>query len=236
MKSAHAIPIAPSYCRTASGKPNGYNGNNKRAIEAARDECSREVVFFGKLLHQRHYISGCDGNLSLRFGRDCVLVTPTGFGKGFLRPRDIIAVDLEGNKIEGLHAPTSESRMHLMIYRCCPDAGAVVHAHPYIATGFASAGMELTETLCSELHFLGGVPLAPYAPPGTEELSKTLEPLIANHHAILMERHGVVTWAETLERAYLYMETVEHCARIVLTAHLLGQSIAGTFVSQILPD
>ena len=35
---------------------------------------------------------------------------------------------------------------------------------------------------------------------------------------------GVVTYGETLERAYMNMETVEHCPRIALVTKLLGQA------------
>jgi L-fuculose-phosphate aldolase len=55
-------------------------------------------------------------------------------------------------------------------------------------------------------------------------LAKALEPFIPDHNAILMQNHGVVAYGETLERAYMNMETVEHCARIMLVTRLLGQS------------
>src|SRR6266705_1575830 len=74
--------------------------------------------------------------------------------------------------------------MHLTIYRMRPDVGAVVHAHPCTATGFASAGIALDQPLCSEIVItLGAVPLAPYATTGTMELSESLEPFIPYHDA-----------------------------------------------------
>lgn len=189
-----------------------------------RDEYSRKLAFYGRLLRKHNYVSGCDGNLSVRLGRDCVLTTPTGFSKAFLRARDIVMVDLSGKKICGLHAPTSEIGVHLTIYKLRPDIAAVVHAHPCVATGFASAGLALTDPVCSELLLtLGEVPLAPYAPPGSEALSHALEPFIAGHNAILMQNHGVVAYSENLERAYLNIETVEHCASIMLVTKLLGR-------------
>jgi L-fuculose-phosphate aldolase len=50
-----------------------------------------------------------------------------------------------------------------------------------------------------------------------------LEPLIPKHNAILMANHGVVTFGESLLRAYMRMETVEHFAKIALITHLLGK-------------
>jgi hypothetical protein len=38
-----------------------------------------------------------------------------------------------------------------------------------------------------------------------------------------MSNHGVVTYADTLHRAYMKMETVEHFAQIALVTHCLGR-------------
>jgi L-fuculose-phosphate aldolase len=114
--------------------------------------------------------------------------------------------------------------MHLLIYARRPDVGAVVHAHPPTATGFAAAGMALDRALCAELvATLGSVPLAKYETPGTPELAEALAPLVSDHDAILMANHGVVTYGIDLRTAYMNMETVEHFAKIALVTHLLGR-------------
>ena len=77
--------------------------------------------------------------------------------------------------------------------------------------------------MCSEIAItLGSVPLAPYATPGSQELSESLKPFIPCHDAILMANHGVVTYGPNLRQAYLRMEAVEHYAKIVLIARQLG--------------
>ena len=201
----------------------GRNGVLDNAF-ALREEYGRKLAFYGKLLHKRNYVSGCDGNLSVRLAQDRVLITPTGFSKGFLRARDMVTVDFSGKKIAGLHRPTTEVEMHLTIYKLRPDVTAVVHAHPCVATGFASAGLALRDSICLELLLtLGEVPLAPYAPPGTAALSHALKPFIPNHDAILMQNHGVVAYSNSLKQAYLNMEIVEHCASIMLVTSLLGR-------------
>ena len=100
----------------------------------------------------------------------------------------------------------------------------VVHAHPPTATGYAAAGIALDRALCSEIIVtLGSVPLANYETPGTPELAEALAPLVAEHDAILMANHGVVTCGADLLNAYMNMETVEHFAKIALVTHLLGK-------------
>ena len=69
---------------------------------------------------------------------------------------------------------------------------------------------------------LGNVPLAPYGTPGTWEISARIESLVPSHDAILLENHGVVTCGPDLITAYQHMETVEHLARVMLTAESLG--------------
>jgi L-fuculose-phosphate aldolase len=131
--------------------------------------------------------------------------------------------DLEGTVISGAGRPSSELQMHLLYYRVRPDVRAVCHAHPPTATGFAAASRALEEQVLPEVvTTLGKIPLAAYGTPGTWELSATLEPLVPNHDAILLENHGVVTCGADLITAFEHMETVEHLARVMITAESLG--------------
>jgi L-fuculose-phosphate aldolase len=183
-----------------------------------------DIVRFGRMLHERGCVAAMDGNLSVRLKSGRILVTPTCLSKGAMRPADMVIVDMEGKRVSGRRNVTSEIAMHLLIYRVRPDIHAIVHAHPPTATGFAAAGIPLSEPLvCEVVMGLGSIPLARYGTPGTSELTKTLEPFVPNYDAILMSNHGVVTYGDTLEHAYMKMETVEHFAQIALVTHLLGR-------------
>jgi L-fuculose-phosphate aldolase len=183
-----------------------------------------EIVRYGRTLHERGLVAAMDGNLSVRLKGDQILVTPTCVSKGNMRAADMVVVDMEGQRVSGRRNVTSEIGMHLLIYRMRPDIQAIVHAHPPTATGFAAAGIALTQPLvCEVVMGLGCIPLARYGTPGTSELARTLEPFVPHYDAILMSNHGVVAYGETLERAYMKMETVEHFAQIALVTHLLGR-------------
>ncbi len=195
-----------------------------------------EIVHFGKLLHQTGLVAATDGNLSVRLGDGTFLCTPTVMSKGLMKPDDLVVVDAHGQRVRGKRGVSSEIAMHLFIYRNRADVGAVVHAHPPTATGFAAAGMPLDSALCSEIVItLGTVPLANYEIPGTPELAEALAPLVGDHDAILMANHGVVTYGEDLLNAYMNMETVEHYAKIALVTHMLGkqQPLSDTHVSKL---
>jgi len=203
-----------------------------KTIQEQRDE----IVRYGKMLHQTGLVAATDGNLSVRLGDGRFLCTPTLMSKGMMTPEDLVIVDAGGHKVAGERNVSSEIAMHLFIYHNRPDVGAVVHAHPPTATGFAAAGMPLDSALCSEIVItLGTVPLASYETPGTPELAEALAPLVGEHDAILMANHGVVTYGEDLLTAYMNMETVEHYAKIALVTHMLGkqQPLSDTHVSKL---
>jgi L-fuculose-phosphate aldolase len=153
-----------------------------------------------------------------------------------MEPDDLVIVNSEGRKLKGARNVSSEIAMHLLIYAQRPDVGGIVHAHPPTATGFAAAGMALDRALCAELIVtLGSVPLAGYATPGTPELVHVLAPLVAEHNAILMANHGVVAYGDDLLGAYMFMETVEHFAKIALVTHMLGkeQTLSETHIDKL---
>ncbi len=184
----------------------------------------REICEVGRRIYERGYVAANDGNISVRMSDDRVLCTPTGVSKGFLTEDMLGICDMDGNQVAGSMRISSEVRMHLEIYKMRAEIHAVVHAHPPTATGFAVAGLELTQCVLPEVILaLGGVPLASYARPGGVEIVEPMRPLISHYDAILLANHGVVTLGKHVMDAHFKMETVEHFAKIALVAHQLGR-------------
>jgi len=109
-----------------------------------------EIVRFGKLLHRqgwwRRPMATCR----------CAWRTATFFARHADEQRTAgatgpVIVDQRGNKVSGARDVSSEVNMHVVIYRSRRDVGAVVHAHPPTATGYAAAGLALDRALCSEI-------------------------------------------------------------------------------------
>jgi len=139
---------------------------------SARDE----IVRCCRALWERGLIAGADGNLSVRIGPERLLVTPRGCLKGELEPEDLVEVGLDGRRLDGSREATTELDLHLRIYRCRPDCGAVVHAHPPAATGFAVAGEGIPGDVLPEITLLmGEVPVVPYGTTGTPALGDAAE-------------------------------------------------------------
>lgn len=187
-----------------------------------RRTLTAQLIDAGRRLDDLGLVPSRDGNLSARLGGNRVLVTATGVRKRSLTPEQVIEVDLDGRPQGGGRAST-ELGLHLAVYRAREDVRAVVHAHPPTAVGFAVAGEGLTQCLMPEtVVHLGAVPLTPYATPGTPELEAAISPAIREFDAFLLANHGAVTMGSTVDQALDRMETVEHTARITLTARLLG--------------
>lgn len=184
----------------------------------------REIVQVCQRLYARELIAGPDGNVSVRIAPDRILVTPAGVSKVDVRAEDLVELGLDGRRLRGGARASSEIGMHLRIYARRPDVRAIVHAHPPTATGFAVAGEGFMACVLPEVIFqVGWVPLVQYATPGTEALADALEPFIPGHDAFLLANHGATTVGPTLGIAHQRMESLEHTARILLTARLLGQ-------------
>ena len=185
-----------------------------------------DIVEIGRRLWQRGYVASNDGNISVRVAPDRLLMTPASVSKGFMTADMMVLTDLDGTLIEGApgRRPSSEALMHLVVYRQRPDVGAVVHAHPPLATGFAVAGIPLDRAILAEVvTTLGSIPIAEYGTPSTRELADTVAPYVKAHDGLLLANHGALALGKDLFAAYYKMETIEHFAHISLVARLLGR-------------
>lgn len=188
----------------------------------------REAVCrVGRLLYDRGYVAANDGNISVKVAEDRLLITPSGVSKGRMTPEMLLVTDMDGTVIEGDRHPSSEGKMHLEVYRGRPDVNAVVHAHPPVSTAFAVCRRGLETPCLSELVAgLGQVPCTPsFAMLSTEEVPESVRPYLAEHNALLLANHGALAWGGDLWEAFDRLETVEHTAKIVLNAQLLGGGI-----------
>jgi len=184
----------------------------------------QEIVAVCRRLYEKGLIAGPDGNVSVRLGSGVILVTPAAMSKVDVTPDDLVEVSMDGARISGYREPSSEVQLHVRLYARRPDVQAVVHAHPPVATGFAVAGEGFETDVLPELVYqMGRVPLVPYATPGTLAVADAFEPFIAGHDAFLMANHGATTTGPSLLIAHQRMESVEHSARILLAARLLGR-------------
>lgn len=189
------------------------------------ETCMREeLIGVCRRLDGAGLIAATDGNVSCRLAADRILITPSGTRKAELTPLDLVLVDLnDGSVIAGQGRASSEILVHFLVYRRRPEVMAVVHAHPPLLTAYTLAGMPFRADVLPEVWLtIGPVPTAPYATPTTEELANSIDPLIEHHQAILLERHGSVTFGCNLKEACMRLEKLEHAAHTLLYSSLLA--------------
>jgi L-fuculose-phosphate aldolase len=139
----------------------------------------QEMCEIGRRIYDRGLVSAFEGNLSVRIGPDRLLCTPSLMCKGLLKPEDLCVVDLTGKQISGERKRSSEIYLHLGIYRERPEAQSVVHTHAPNATAFSVTHTPLPNCITGEVEvFLGEVPLAPYATPGSEQMGSVVSQML----------------------------------------------------------
>lgn len=174
---------------------------------------------------QLGWVAANDGNVSAKLPDGTFLATPTGISKSFITPEKLVQIDKDGTVINALdgYRPSSEIKMHLRCYEEREDVGAVLHAHPPVATGYAVANVALDEySMIETVIALGSIPVTPYGTPSTYEVPNAIAPYLGEHDALLLQNHGALTVGADVLTAYYRMETLELFAKISLNARLLG--------------
>jgi ribulose-5-phosphate 4-epimerase/fuculose-1-phosphate aldolase len=139
---------------------------------------------------------------------------------------DLVAVDLEGNVIEGDLKPSIEVYAHLAIYKVRPDVNAVIHAHaPYVMGATISGFLENTHGEAAAI--LGDVKIVPYAHPGTRELAKLMEEAFKGEgmkvpRVAITLNHGAFSAGACIHEARAFMEILDEWARFNVASKALG--------------
>jgi L-fuculose-phosphate aldolase len=200
----------------------------------SRARIAEEIVTVCRRLYDRGLIAGQDGNVSVRLDGEHILVTPAGLSKVDVTADSLVELTLDGSPVTLGRSASSEVGMHLCIYRARPDVRAVVHAHPPVATAFGVAGRDFMDAVLPEVIFhLGSVPLVPFALPGTPALGEAMAPYLAEHDAFLLASHGATTVGPSLRLAHQRMESLEHAARILHAASMIGSPARPVSYTQI---
>lgn len=166
---------------------------------------------------------GRTGNLSVRRG-DRFAATPTGVAYDAFDVDDVPVLSLDGEKQTGEMKPTSEVPMHTGIYQRL-DAGAIVHTHSTWATSLAVLGEDLPP-----IHYMitavgRRVPVADYAPYGTDDLAELVVSQMesANADACILANHGLVVVGDDLPSAIEKTQHVENLCQVYLQARQHGE-------------
>jgi L-fuculose-phosphate aldolase len=171
------------------------------------------LVAYGRRMVADGLVDGMSGNLSVRAaGSDLVAITPSGISYDDISPADICLVRLTDGGTDSAGKPSTETPMHLAIYRVT-GAGAVAHTHsPFVVA--LSAVLDVLPAVHYAMADLGGpVRVAPYARFGTDQLAGNAVAALADRTAVILQNHGALTYGRTIAQAYGRARTLEWLAR-----------------------
>ena len=195
-------------------------------------EQREELTEATREMYRRGLVGAYSGNTSLRLtgsGDDSLLlVTPTHHPYYRLQPDELVVVNLDGEPVSPAPmAPSSETRLHLEIYRQRPDVQAVAHTHSIYASVAAVIGRDIPPLIDEMLMTIGGpIQVSKYAFPGTQELAEQAFDALGDRNAALLRNHGAVGVGPDIWEALEVCDLVERLAQIFVLARNFGPRAA----------
>lgn len=187
----------------------------------------KELLEICRLVYDRSLTDAAGSNFSVRASADTFLVTATGNAKRTrlrMSPDDLLLLGSDDTVLEGRGKPTSSWPTHRTLFEAFPAVGAVIHAHPKLATVVACGEGPMTPVLDAMKKY-GEVPLVPRAlqvdsPEFGRWIVDALRPNEARleRHAlgVLYPFHGVLVAGPDLDEAFDLLERMEFNAAALL--------------------
>ena len=198
-------------------------------MTSAWQQHKNEVAEASRRMADLGLVVGTAGNVSARVQReaseDLMAVTPTGVQYSGMTADDIVITDFDVDPVEGDLPPSSESLLHVGIYRTRPDVHAVIHTHSVYSSVLAVLGIDLPSVIDEVVVYVGGeVRVSDYAFPGTEHLSANVCAALGPRKAAFIANHGAVAVGKSLDEALDICLLVERASQIYVTARAIGEA------------
>ena len=164
------------------------------------------------------------GHVSVRIpGTDRVLIQPRDTSRAWLKPEDVLVVDLDNDVLEGQGPAPSETALHTCVYRARPDAVAVCHGHPTMSTLFTVVDRPFVAVRNFAYRFAGGVPVHQDTTHiRTEDQGRAVAETLGQHRVCLLRGHGTCVVSRSVEELLMDCLDIEENARSLLYASSLG--------------
>ena len=196
------------------------------AFEQEKAALRRQICRAAHQIAQAGYVAANDGNLSARTPDGHILLTPTGVYKGDVTEDILLEMTLEGEVVShGGLGPSSETPMHLEVYRRWEDLGGIVHTHSPYALCMASRGEDLTLPITADMVLLlGEIPCLPYLTLGSDRLAQEVARTAEKANGVLLANHGCCTWGRDILEAWYRAQALEqYCRQLWLQRQMGGQ-------------
>ena len=196
-------------------------------------DAKQEVIRAGHALVKEGLIARTWGNVSCRIDHNSFAITPSGRSYDTLQPIEIVVCKVEDCSYEGEIKPSSEKRLHSLIYQTYPEMNFVIHTHQRYASILSASGLPFFEVAGDVLPG-GKVPVAAYGLPGTKKLKKGVEAAIheSQGRAVIMANHGALCYGRDYEEAFRVAIQLEEACKEFLKKSYLKRSKASDYEEQ----
>jgi len=191
------------------------------------EDLKQKLVDAGRVMFSEGLGNYVAGHISLRLpdNPSRFLMKPAGIGVEEMNDDNIIVVDLDGMKVEGVSNRHNEVFIHSEVLRARPEVNSVVHAHPIHTVAFSSLGKELRAVGNDGTLFHGGVPVFSETTDliTTKERGAAVARTLGKRPALILRNHGIVSAGGSVaESVWLGMKLERACQ-----TQLLAESAGG---------
>jgi ribulose-5-phosphate 4-epimerase/fuculose-1-phosphate aldolase len=163
------------------------------------------------------------GHGSVRRNTESFYVNSAASTRSALTTADLVAVDLDGNLVEGSATPPLEFHIHSEIYRVRPDVHAVLHTHPKWSTFLTMVG-EKYRIVYAQGALLGDIPLvdSPLSV-NTRPMGQKVATALGKGQAVLLKSHGAVVVGSDIVECFALAAYLEENAYRQYMAMQIGE-------------
>lgn len=201
----------------------------------------KEITFEGnKKLGESGLVLLTWGNVSAFDAEKGVFaIKPSGVDYDTMTADDMVVLDLEGNVVDGILRPSSDTKTHLELYKAYPQLGSVIHTHSKWATIWCQQMMDLPCMGTTHADFFYGTVPCTRAITQAEldedyEMNtgkiiietiteRGIDPLEVP--AILTGGHAPFVWGQNVNKALENSIVLERVAEMAWMNHLLNAQV-----------
>jgi len=154
------------------------------------------------------------------------LINPFGLSYREVTASNLVAIDIEGRPVRPTEHPVNLAGFvtHSAIHGQVPAAHCVMHTHTTTGAAVAcsEAGLSHDTFYGAQLsgrvayHDFEGVTVNP------DERARLLRD-IGDRRVVILRNHGLLTWGETLEEAFMWLWTLQRACDIQVASSALGR-------------
>ncbi|MFX1269541.1 MAG: class II aldolase/adducin family protein [Promethearchaeota archaeon] len=184
-----------------------------------------EVVWGAKTIYKKGLVDTGEGNVSVRYGKkEELFITPSFNNYETLTEEQIVHMNFDGTPLSKGKLPSTEVKMHSLIYRSRSKVHAVIHTHSPYATMLSVNQMNIPIIMEEQIAFLGGsIDISSFGEAHTEEVGEAALKALGIKNGALLANHGVSVCGKSVEHAVKFAELVEKLAKIYWGALQVGK-------------